>query len=143
MTVPTKEQLVDQHNGLDEQYVIKHFNGKTVDDAYQMFAEGASVYCEDIAYMSVLALDYYLPAAFSYLRSAESDGDWECASGVMTSLSCVCSRKDLIPPVRQCIREITEYVAANLKKFDADDDWVPTRIEVVRKHLPDADAKSA
>ena len=66
MTIPSKEQLVD-HDGLDERYVIKHFNGKSVDDAYRMFADKPSLYCEDIAYMSLAALEYYLPAALAYL----------------------------------------------------------------------------
>ena len=142
MTVPSKDQLID-HDGLDERYVIKHWNGKTVDDAYKMLADKPSLYCEDITYMSVVALAFYLPAALSYLQSTDSDGDWDCASGVMTSLSCVCSRPDLTPPVVGLIRNITNYVAANLTKFDADDDWVPTRINAVRKHIPESDASSA
>ena len=142
MPVPSKDQLID-HDGLDERYVVKHWNGKTVDDAYQMFADGGSLYCEDITYMSVAALHYYLPAAFAYLQSSDSNEDWECASGVMTSLSCVCSRPDLTSPVVNLIRDITNYVADNLAKFDADDDWVPTRINAVRKHIPESDTPSA
>ena len=142
MTVPSKEQLIDQ-DGLDERYVIKHWNGKTVDDAYKMLADKPSIYCEDITYMSVVALDFYLPAALSYLQSTDSVGDWECASGVMTSLSSVCSRPDLTPTVVSLIRDITNYVAENLPRFDADDDWVPTRINAVRKHIPESDASSA
>ena len=44
--------------------------------------------------------------------------------------------------VVNAIRNITNYVAANLTKFDADDDWVPTRINAVRKHIPESDASS-
>jgi len=141
MPVPPKDQLID-HDGLDERYVIKHWNGKSLDDAYKMFAEGSSLYCEDITYMSVVALQYYLPAALAYLQSADANDDWECASGVMASLSCVCSRPDLTPAVVCLIRDITNYVAENLAKFDADDDWVPTRISVVRKHIPESGAPS-
>ena len=129
MDVPSKEQLVD-FDGLDERYVVKHFNGKSVDEAYRMFADKPSLYCEDITYMSVAALDYYLPAALAYLRSPESIGDWDCASGVLTSLSGVFDN-DLTPSVCDTIRSIVDYVAANLTKFDADDDWVPTRIAAV------------
>ncbi|TWT81704.1 hypothetical protein CA13_31570 [Planctomycetes bacterium CA13] len=142
MTVPPKDQLTD-YDGLDEQYVVKHWSGKSLDDAYKMFADGGSLYCEDITYMSLVALDYYLPAALSYLRSTDSDDDWEIASGVMTSLSCICSRPDLTPTVVYLIRDITNYVAENLAKFDADDDWVPTRINAVRKHIPESGAPSA
>ena len=142
MTVPSKEQLID-HDGLDERYVVKHWNGKTLDDAYRMFTEGGSAYCEDITYMSVAALHYYLPAALTYLQSTDSNDDCEVASGVMTSLSCVCNRPDLTPPVVGLIRSITNYVADNLPKFDADDDWVQSRINAVRKHIPESDASSA
>ena len=142
MTVPPKEQLIDQ-DGLDERYVIKHWNGKTVDDAYKMLADKPSIYCEDITYMSVVALDFYLPAALSYLQSTDSVGDWECASGVVTSLSSVCRRSDLTPGVVTLIRNITNYVAASLTKFDADDDWVPTRINAIRKHMPESDSSNA
>jgi len=142
MAIPARNQLID-HDGLDERCVIEHFNGKTVDDAYCMFAENASFYCEDITYMSLVALDYYLPAAFAYLRSDDADGDWECASGVMTALSGMCARPDLSPSVVVIIRGITNYIANNLKKFDADDDWVPIRIAEVRKHIPESDAPIA
>ncbi len=93
--------------------------------------------------MSVAALHYYLPAAFAYLQSSDSNDDWECASGVMTSLSCVCSRRDLTSPVVGLIRDITNYVADNLAKFDADDDWVPTLINAVRKRIPHHEAPGA
>ena len=93
--------------------------------------------------MSGVALEFYLPAALSYLQSTDSNGDWECASGVMTSLSCVCDRPDLTPSVVVLIRNITNYVADNLAKFEADDDWVPTRIHAVRKHIPKTDAPNA
>lgn len=136
--IPSKDQLVD-HDGLDERNVVKHFGGKSVGEAYRMFAESAGLYCEDITYMSVAGLDFYLPAACAYLQSDEAEGDWECASGVMTSLSCVCSRPDLTPAVVKIIREITDYVANHLAKFDADDDWVPTRIATVRTHIPAAE----
>lgn len=136
MNVPSKDQLVD-YDGLDERYVVKHWNGKTIEDAYAMFAAGISLYYEDITYMSVAALHYYLPAALAYLQSDESNEDWGCASGVMASLSCVCNRTDLTPPVIVLIRDITRYVADNLAKFDAEDDWVPSRIEEVWKHLPE------
>ena len=142
MTVPSKDQLID-HDGLDERYVVKNWNGKSLDDAYKMLADMPSLYCEDITYMSVLALDYYLPAALSYLQSADAAEDYDCASGVMTSLSSVCRRPDLTPSVVRLVREITNYVATNLSKFDADDDWVPTRINAVRKHIPETDVPSA
>ncbi len=93
--------------------------------------------------MSVVALDYYLPAALAYLQSADADDDWDCASGVMTSLSSVCSRPDLTASAVGLIREITNYIANNLAKFDADDDWVPTRINAIRKNIPESDAPSA
>ena len=142
MTVPSKDQLID-HDGLDERYVIKHWNGKTIDDAYKMFAERGSLYCEDITYMSVAALHYYLPAALAYLQSTDSNDDCEVASGVMTSLSCICKRPDLTPPVVGLIRSITNYVAGNLSKFDADDAWPQSRINAVRKHIPEFDGPSA
>ena len=107
-----------------------------------MFTEGGSAYCEDITYMSVAALHYYLPAALTYLQGPDSNDDCEVASGVMTSLSCVCNRPDLTPPVVGLIRSITNYVADNLPKFDADDDWVQSRINAIRKHIPESDSPS-
>ena len=74
MTVPSKDQLTD-NDGLDEHYVVKHWNGKTLDDAYRMFTDGGSAYCEDITYMSVAALHYYLPAVFAYLQNTDSNDD--------------------------------------------------------------------
>ena len=93
--------------------------------------------------MSVAALHYYLPAALAYLQGTDSNDDCEIASGVMTSLSCICSRPDLTPPVVDLMRGITNYVADNLPKFDADDDWVKSRINAVRKYIPESDAPSA
>ncbi|GAA5508892.1 hypothetical protein [Novipirellula caenicola] len=135
MAIPSKKQLVDG-DGLDERYVIEHFLGKSVEDAYRIFADGGGYITEDISYMSIFALDYYLPAALKYLQSSDSVNDWEFASGVLTSVSCVCNRCDLTESLRRTMSSIVEYISLHLDKYDAtNDDWVQSRIEAVRHGL--------
>lgn len=135
MTIPSQNQLVDCE-GLDEACVIDHFLGKSVEEAYRVFADGGGYVASDISYMSQFAVDYYLPAALQYLQSSDSVDDWEFATGVLTSLTCICNRCDLPESLRCTMTSIVEYIASNLEKYDdTNDDWIRTLIEKVRYGL--------
>lgn len=132
---PPAADLVEG-DSLDEQSVVAHFGGKTGQEVYQMFADGAHPYTEDLAYMADAGLEYYLPAVLAYLQSDEAAGDWECVPGVVTSLSIVCERDRLGPVVRAKIRHLLCYVRDNLTKFELTaDPWVRKRLRVAMNRL--------
>ena len=61
---PTVKELVGCSRpvtGLDERCVVKHFLGKSQDDALREFQDRGSLPTEDFAYMAADGLRYYLP----------------------------------------------------------------------------------
>jgi hypothetical protein len=75
--IPTMLELVPGYQGqvidLDEQWAVKDFLGKTAAEAFEMYRkDGGHSYTEDLAYMAVGGLEYYLPPAFFYLQSDDS-----------------------------------------------------------------------
>jgi hypothetical protein len=135
MNIPTKDELVE-FDGLDERCVVKHFLGKTSDQAYDMFRSG-SHYCEDLMWMSPRGLQYYLPPAIRYLESEESRGDFEFVSGTMTSLSIQVTQNQLSASLVDSIRSLISFVRSNLVKFGVEDtdEFILGRIETIEKTL--------
>ena len=57
--------------GPDEKYVVKHFCGKTLEEAADMFAKNAEFYTGDFLWMGVKGYFYYIHAIKKYLHSDE------------------------------------------------------------------------
>jgi len=139
MKPPSKEQLVGPPPlSLDEEWVLKNFLGKTVDQAREMCQHGPPV-TEDFSYMTPTGLDYYLPAAWSYLESDDSTGDWEFAHGLMCSLSCQVGVFGLRGEPLVLINKIANYCDRHRAKFDFEpDDLLDEYLKSIRNAEPDA-----
>lgn len=74
MTLPTESEINPIPDDLDGQVAVKHFLGKTVQDAVAMFADNSLVYQEDLMWMGPKAFCFYLPAVLKHFRQ-ESDPD--------------------------------------------------------------------
>jgi hypothetical protein len=117
MNVPTKHELIgNNEDDLDARCVVKHFLGKTVDDAYEMFRSG-SCFCEDLMWMEPAGLEYYLRAATKYLQSEDSRGDWEFALFTLGALMIQVTQNQLPLSLVASIRDLVAYVKSNLAKF--------------------------
>jgi hypothetical protein len=135
MEVPTAVELVGLPPlTLDAEWVLKNFLGKTVEDALSMIQLGTSV-TEDFAYMTSEGIAYYLPAAFQYLCSDDSQDDWEFAHGLLCSLYCLIEIEELTGPGLPILNEVTEYCYRNRRKFelDGEEDLSGEYFRVIRK----------
>lgn len=82
-----------------------------------MFPERPGTYAEDFMWMAPDGLRYYLPAAFEYLQSGESKGDWEFCHGLLCSLSMQVEQCGSSPDLLRTIRAIADYASLRRSKY--------------------------
>lgn len=81
--LPTEGEINPIPNDLDGQVAVKHFLGKTVQDAVDLFKENSLVYQEDFMWMGPKAFCFYLPAVLIYLRSEADEDLVSCIASVI------------------------------------------------------------
>lgn len=101
--IPRIDKLVEDPNGLDEKYVIKHFLGLDRTRVKNMLknmvkeAEPAPccVYTEDLMWMAEEGFSYYLPSFVeAYKESYKEYGEYyaeDLCTGMLCSISCFAS----------------------------------------------------
>ena len=67
--LPTERDFDPFEGCLDAQSAWKHFGGKTLDEAYQLFCSNPLHYQEDFMFMGHAALAFYFPVLARYLRT--------------------------------------------------------------------------
>lgn len=80
MQMPGKKDWGDNLLDLDVGQAYRHFSGKDMEAAIQLFVEDALTYQEDIMFMPVACFRYYVHAYISYLLSPKSQGNSDGAS---------------------------------------------------------------
>ncbi len=75
MRLPTEDEINPVPEDLDGKAAVKHFLGKDLEQAEQMFREAALFYQEDLMFMGPAAFRFYVQAAISYLQSKSATGD--------------------------------------------------------------------
>lgn len=77
MRLPTASEINPIPEFLDGQCAVKHFLGKSLEDAEALFRENALYYQEDLMFMGAKAFRLYAHAYISYIRSeaAKDDSD--------------------------------------------------------------------
>ena len=113
---PTADQLVGPPpQGLDEQWALQNFLGKTQAEARAMSRNSAIT--EDFTYLAAEGLCYYLPAALGYLESEESAGCWDFAHGLMCALATQAGIFGMRGEPLVFIRRIADYCDTHREKF--------------------------
>ena len=74
MPLPTESEINPIPDDLDGQVAVRHFLGKSVQDAVALFADNSLIYQEDLMWMGPKAFCFYLPAVLEHFRQ-ESDPD--------------------------------------------------------------------
>jgi len=74
MPIPNREEI-DVFGTLDERVACKHFLGKTVDEAFDLFMENALHYQEDLMFMGTVGFQFYVPALVRYIDLEVGDAD--------------------------------------------------------------------
>lgn len=118
--IPTESEI-NVYDSLDEQWAVKNFLGKSLQEAEQLFQENFLRYQEDLMWMGPVAFAYYVQAAISYLLSEHSDRD-ACAA------SCFCAlighrlewEPEVIRPVRQILHSAISQILPGFQRFECE-----------------------
>lgn len=117
MQLPTSAEIIP-HNDLDGQWAEKHFLGKDLDAAEELFQQNSIYYQEDLMFMGAVAFCYYVEALIRYIRSDASVGDSDiinCMVGILEQ------RLELdgleLAPVSQSLASVCEYILENYEKY--------------------------
>ncbi len=121
LTLPTVADI-NVYDSLDEQVAVRHFAGKTLDEAEALFRDNALRYQEDLMFMGPVAFRFYVPAYVDYLRSEASSGD---PDAVNCFLGLVRFRWDFEPeelePVRELLADACRAVLAQYGRFEVNE----------------------
>ena len=80
MNIPSETDWGDWQDDLDRESAHQHFAGKNLDEAFELFAEHALFYYEDLQWMPKIPFQYYIQAYQNYLLSVRSKDDSDGAS---------------------------------------------------------------
>ncbi len=84
MSIPSKSNWgVIENNNLDAEWAFKHFAGKSLTEAEEMFRENALYYQEDLISMPPIAFNYYAPVFAKYIFSDNAKEDSDGASSFL------------------------------------------------------------
>jgi hypothetical protein len=80
MNIPSEEDWHSECWNVDTPYAYKHFFGKNLAEAFDLFVSNAICYQEDIMFMPLVCFRYYVHAYMDYLLSEKSARDSDGAS---------------------------------------------------------------
>jgi hypothetical protein len=86
--IPTEADWRSEPWDLDIPYAYRHFFGKTLAEAFDLFVENALCHQEDIMFMPLACFRYYVHAYIDYLLSDKSAGDSDGASCFFGIVEC-------------------------------------------------------
>lgn len=123
MQIPTEDDWHSEEWCDDTPWAYKHFYGKTIEEAVELFTENALGYFEDVMFMPSRVFGYYLTAYANYLMSDAARGDSDAANGFISLIDARATDKpaDLArvwPEVEPVLRRLAE------RQSDFDADWL-------------------
>ena len=111
----------------EEEYAIKHFYGKNIEEASALFFESSMTYQEDLLYMGPNAFFYYINSIKPYILSAEG---WDDDCFVMCVLGIFENRlkhepnfRDLLECHKESILEILLIFKKNIENENFPDSF--------------------
>jgi len=122
MQIPTEPDWFATDNDLDLKTAKKHFFGKTIEEAEELFVQNSLYYQEDIMFMSSAPFRYYVHAYMNYLLSDRSKEDTDGASCFLTLIESKqeFDQADLLV-VWPRVKETIEHIRRNSEWFDWDE----------------------
>lgn len=117
MNIPTETDWRSEPWDLDIPYAYKHFFGKDLQEAFDLFVENSIYYQEDIMFMPLPCFRYYVLAYSNYLLSEQSKGDSDGASCFFGLVEC---RKD---DIRSSSEQLVAQIIMTLKNLRENQEW--------------------
>lgn len=117
--LPSREEVAD--DSLDGLYAIKHFHGKTLAEAEEIFAQGARdciplTYIEDLMWMEPVGFRFYVRAAIHFALSESATGECGLIDGLAGTISLWNEQHS--GELNPCARLIADFCNAVFEQFD-------------------------
>jgi hypothetical protein len=119
MTVPS-ERDINPGDSPDEISAAKHFLGKTVEEAEELFRENSFTYQEDLMWMGPRAFHYYIQSAINYVKSEHAAGDDQFIDCLHMIVRFRSEDEGLQSLATDAVLDLIDYVIDNYDKFDVD-----------------------
>lgn len=120
-TKPT-EKDINIYGSLDEQWAVRHFLGKSQEEAEMLFRENFLKYQEDLMWMGPVAFAYYLIPAMNYLKSDESSDNADAVSCFSRLIEFKLEwEKTTLLPVMSEICQTIEIITGDFERFCCDE----------------------
>ena len=117
MNIPTEIDWRSEPWDLDIPYAYKHFFGKDLQEAFDLFVDNSLYDQEDIMFMPLPCFRYYVLAYTNYLLSEQSKGDSDGASCFFGLVEC---RKD---DIRSSSEQLVAQIIITLKNLHENQEW--------------------
>ncbi|MDR3232623.1 MAG: hypothetical protein LBT46_02965 [Planctomycetaceae bacterium] len=121
MQQPTEQDWEHDHfdSNLDVEYAYKHFAGKTLEQAEELFAANALCYQEDLMWMPPTPFRYYICSYINYLLGNKSENDTDAASCFIALVKhkLKCERENILAVWNQ-VEETLKYICLHAQWFN-------------------------
>lgn len=134
MRIPTEADWHSEPWTIDVPYAYRHFFGKNLVEAFDLFVENALCYEEDVMFMPLACFRYYLHAYIDYLLSEKSVGDSDGANCFFGLVEC---RTDDINGTGEILQRRVRDVLTRLRNSQQ---WYDAEPEVYGDFKARADA---
>ncbi len=119
MEIPTELEINPLPEDLDGQWAVRHFLGKTVEDAELMFRLKLDYNGEDLMHMGPVAFRYYFPAVCRYIQSHLPDGSPQIFSAFLALVNFwLESDPDRLRPVAAQAAELFSEILSRSTGFE-------------------------
>ena len=123
--IPTEDDWhSEQWDFLEIPYAHKSFAGKSIEEATELFAANALSRQEDLCWMPVACLRYYIQAYVAYLLSDDSKADADAASAFFSLIKL--RHKD----IHGFDDEVTSHIAGALRHLSTNQSWYDADEEI-------------
>ena len=121
--LPTRDEVaLDCHDGL---FAIKHFHGRTLAEAEEIFASGCRnhiplTYTEDLMWMEPVGFRFYIRAAVRVALSERANGQSDFINGLASAI-CLWNeqRPGELIPCASLLSDFCRTVAEQFDRYDA------------------------
>ena len=122
MTTPTAIEINPIPECLDGKCAVKHFEGKSVEQASKLFEDNGLYYCDYLRWMGPVGFKFYFKAALVYLKSAASRRDPDFLNSMIGILeSRLFGEYNDYEGIKDGIDDYVEFCSYALDNYDAYD----------------------
>ncbi len=138
MEIPTEKDWGFWQDGLDLEYAHKHFSGKSISEAIELFVDHSLYYQEDLMWMPAVPFQYYIHAYKEYILSDRSKDDSDGASCYLgligfklkTNPEHIISIFELLLPSAKTVAGRQEFYDANVEIYG---DFKEILVSIIRQ----------